>query len=169
MTATRVKIETTKGPLTLELDQEKAPETVQNFIQYVEDGFYVGTIFHRVIDGFMVQGGGLDADMNDKPTRAPIKNEADNGLGNLTATVAMARTSDPHSATAQFFINVQDNHFLDHKNPSPEGWGYCVFGRVAEGMDTVNAIKSTATTARGPMRDVPTEVIEITGATLEQE
>jgi peptidyl-prolyl cis-trans isomerase B (cyclophilin B) len=167
MTATRVKIETTMGVITLELDDEKAPDTVANFIQYVEEGFYAGTIFHRVIDGFMVQGGGLDAEMNNKPTRAPIKNEADNGLSNLTATVAMARTNDPHSATAQFFVNVQDNHFLDHKTPSAEGWGYCVFGRVVDGMDTVDAIKSVATTATGPMRDVPAEVIEITSATIE--
>jgi peptidyl-prolyl cis-trans isomerase B (cyclophilin B) len=105
--------------------------------------------------------------MNSKPTRAPIKNEADNGLSNLAATVAMARTGDPHSATAQFFINVKDNHFLDHKNPSPEGWGYCVFGRVVAGMDTINAIKSVATSSHGPMRDVPTEVIEITSAALD--
>lgn len=167
MTATCVKIDTTMGSVTLELDDEKAPETVANFIQYVEDGFYTGTIFHRVIDGFMVQGGGLDAEMNNRPTRAPIKNEADNGLSNLTATVAMARTNEPHSATAQFFFNVTDNRFLDHKNPSPEGWGYCVFGRVVEGMDTINAMKSVATTANGPMRDVPAEVIEITSAALE--
>jgi len=162
MSATRVKIETSMGPMTLELDHEKAPETVANFIQYVEDGFYTGTIFHRVIDGFMVQGGGLDTNMNHKPTRAAVKNEADNGLSNVTASVAMARTNDPHSATAQFFINVKDNHFLDHKSTSPEGWGYCVFGRVIEGMDTINAIKSVATSA-----DVPTEVIEITQATIE--
>jgi peptidyl-prolyl cis-trans isomerase B (cyclophilin B) len=167
MTATRVKIETTMGTITLELDDEKAPDTVANFIQYVEEGFYAGTIFHRVIDGFMVQGGGLDAEMNNKPTRAPIKNEADNGLSNLIATVAMARTNDPHSATAQFFVNVQDNLFLDHKAPSPEGWGYCVFGRVVDGLDTVDAIKSVATTTTGAMRDVPVEVVEITSATIE--
>jgi peptidyl-prolyl cis-trans isomerase B (cyclophilin B) len=169
MTATRVKFETTMGDVTLELDDDKAPETVANFIQYVDDEFYAGTIFHRVIDGFMVQGGGLDQEMNNKPTRAPIKNEADNGLSNLHATVAMARTNDPHSATAQFFINVKDNHFLDHKNPSPDGWGYCVFGRVIEGMDTVNAMKAVPTGSGGSMQDVPTEVIEITSAMIVRE
>jgi peptidyl-prolyl cis-trans isomerase B (cyclophilin B) len=117
----------------------------------------------------MVQGGGLDQEMNNKPTRAPIKNEADNGLSNLHATVAMARTNDPHSATAQFFINVKDNHFLDHKNPSPDGWGYCVFGRVIEGMDTVNAMKAVPTGSSGSMQDVPTEVIEITSAMIVRE
>lgn len=169
MSATRVTLETTMGLVTIELDEQAAPETTANFIQYVEDDFYRGTIFHRVIDGFMVQGGGLDADMNNKPTRAPIKNEANNGLSNETGTVAMARTGDPHSATAQFFINVQDNHFLNHKNETPDGWGYCVFGRVVSGMETVNAIKGVATTAKGPMRDVPSEVIEITGTRLERD
>jgi len=169
MTATRVTIETTMGAFTVELDEAKAPETAANFIQYVEDDFYTGTIFHRVIDGFMVQGGGLDAEMNNKPTRAPVKNEADNGLNNVIATVAMARTGDPHSATAQFFINVKDNHFLDHKSPSPEGWGYCVFGGVVEGMDTVEAIKAVATGSRGGMSDVPDEVIVITATTIERE
>jgi len=169
MTATRVTFETTMGAFTVELDEAKAPETAANFIQYVEDDFYTGTIFHRVIDGFMVQGGGLDAEMNNKPTRAPVKNEADNGLNNVIATVAMARTGDPHSATAQFFINVKDNHFLDHKSPSPEGWGYCVFGGVVEGMDTVEAIKAVATGSRGGMSDVPDEVIVITATTIERE
>ena len=169
MTATRVTFETTMGAFTVELDEAKAPETAANFIQYVEDDFYTGTIFHRVIDGFMVQGGGLDAEMNNKPTRAPVNNEADNGLNNVTATVAMARTGDPHSATAQFFINVKDNHFLDHKSPSPEGWGYCVFGGVVEGMDTVEAIKAVATGSRGGMSDVPDEVIVITATTIERE
>ena len=169
MSMTRVKLVTTMGDLTLELEDEKAPQTVANFIQYVEDEFYNGTIFHRVIDGFMVQGGGLDPEMNNKQTRAPIKNEANNGLRNLHATVAMARTNDPHSATAQFFINVKDNHFLDHKSPTPDGWGYCVFGRVVDGMDTVNEIKGVATGSSGPMRDVPTEVIEITNASVERE
>jgi peptidyl-prolyl cis-trans isomerase B (cyclophilin B) len=167
--ATRVRIETSVGIITLELEREKAPDTVENFVQYVEEGFYEGTIFHRVIDGFMIQGGGLDANMNTKNTRAAIKNEADNGLSNLNATLAMARTGDPHSATAQFFINVEDNHFLDHKEPSPDGWGYCVFGRVVEGMETVNAIKSVSTSSHGNMRDVPTDVIEIKGARVEQE
>ncbi|MDA0824150.1 MAG: peptidylprolyl isomerase [Proteobacteria bacterium] len=166
MTANRVKIETTMGSITLELDSAKAPNTVANFLQYVEDDFYTGTIFHRVIDGFMVQGGGLDAKMNNKPTQAPIKNEADNGLSNLDATVAMARTNDPHSATAQFFINVKDNLFLNHTSPTPDGWGYCVFGRVVDGYDTVSAMKTVETGTSGGMRDVPTQAIEIVGVTL---
>ena len=166
MTATSVKIDTTVGSFTLELDAEKAPATVANFLQYVADDFYKGTIFHRVIDGFMVQGGGLDTDMNNKVTRDPVKNEADNGLSNLTATVAMARTNDPHSATAQFFINVKDNHFLDHKGPSAEDWGYCVFAKVTDGMDTVNEIKGVATGSGGGMSDVPTEAIEITATAV---
>lgn len=169
MTTTRVNLATTMGDLTLELEDEKAPQTVANFVQYVDDDFYTGTIFHRVIDGFMVQGGGLDPEMNNKQSRAPIKNEADNGLSNLHATVAMARTNEPHSATAQFFINVKDNPSLDHKSPTADGWGYCVFGRVIDGMDTVNAIKGVSTGSSGPMRDVPTEVIEITSATVERE
>jgi len=168
MSATRVILDTTMGPITIELDEEKAPETTANFIEYVEADFYTGTIFHRVIDGFMVQGGGLDANMKNKATRAPIKNEANNRLSNETATVAMARTSDPHSATAQFFINVEDNHFLNHKNETPEGWGYCVFGRVVNGMDVVNSIKGVPTTSHGPMRDVPADPIEITSAVIER-
>ena len=169
MPAKRVNIETTLGKITLELDEDKAPQTVANFLKYVEDDFYRGTIFHRVIDGFMIQGGGLAADMSTKQTREPVENEADNGLGNDTATVAMARTNDPHSATAQFFINVQDNDFLNHKEPTPQGWGYCVFGKVVAGMETVTAIKSVPTTSRGPMRDVPAEPIEILSAELETE
>lgn len=167
MTDKRVTIETTMGSITIELDEGKAPNTAANFLQYVEDGFYVGTIFHRIIDGFMVQGGGLDAKMNNKPTRAPIENEANNGLSNALGTVAMARTNDPHSATAQFFINVKDNDFLDHKNPSPEGWGYCVFGRVVEGSDVVDKMKSVETGSSGGMRDVPTEAIEILSTIIE--
>lgn len=167
MTATRVKLETTMGPITIELDEEKAPNTAANFVEYANADFYTGTIFHRVIDGFMVQGGGLDAQMNNKKTGDPIKNEANNGLSNETATVAMARTGDPHSATAQFFVNVQDNLFLDHKNETPDGWGYCVFGRVVAGMETVNAIKAVPTGTSGGMRDVPVEPIEITGASVE--
>jgi peptidyl-prolyl cis-trans isomerase B (cyclophilin B) len=167
MTDKRVTIETTMGSITIELDEGKAPNTAANFLQYVEDGFYVGTIFHRVIDGFMVQGGGLDAKMNNIPTREPIENEANNGLSNSLGTVAMARTNDPHSATAQFFINVKDNDFLDHKNPSPEGWGYCVFGRVVEGSETVSAMKSVETGTGGGMRDVPTQPIEILSAIIE--
>ena len=166
MTANQVKIETTMGSITLELDSAKAPKTVANFLQYVEDEFYTGTIFHRVIDGFMVQGGGLDAKMNNKPTQAPLENEADNGLSNLDGTVAMARTNDPHSATAQFFINVKDNLFLNHSSPTPDGWGYCVFGRVVDGSDVVTAMKAVATGRSGGMGDVPTTPIEILGVTL---
>jgi peptidyl-prolyl cis-trans isomerase B (cyclophilin B) len=169
MSATRVTLETTMGLITIEVDAEAAPDTAANFIQYVEDDFYTGTIFHRVIDGFMVQGGGLDAEMNNKTTRDPIKNEANNGLSNETGTVAMARTGDPHSATAQFFINVQDNQFLDHKSETPDGWGYCVFGRVVAGMETVNAIKGVTTASNGPMRDVPADVIEINSTRIEND
>jgi len=169
MTGKRVKLETTMGSITIELDEEKAPNTTANFLQYVDDGFYVGTIFHRIIDGFMVQGGGLDANMNNKSTRAPIENEANNGLGNTNGTVAMARTNDPHSATAQFFINVKDNDFLNHQSPSPEGWGYCVFGRVVAGSDTVTSMKSVETGTSGGMRDVPTTPIEILSAVVEPE
>jgi peptidyl-prolyl cis-trans isomerase B (cyclophilin B) len=155
------------GRIVLELDAAKAPATVSNFLQYVEDGFYDGTIFHRVIDGFMIQGGGLEADLRVKATRGPIENEADNGLKNVAGSIAMARTGDPHSATAQFFINVNDNDFLDHRDPSPDGWGYCVFGRVADGMDTVDAIKAVATSARGSMQDVPVEPVTITEVCVE--
>jgi peptidyl-prolyl cis-trans isomerase B (cyclophilin B) len=167
MTGKRVKIDTTMGSITIELDDEKAPITAANFLQYVEDGFYVGTIFHRIINGFMVQGGGLDTKMNNIPTRDPIENEANNGLSNSAGTVAMARTNDPHSATAQFFINVKDNDFLDHKNPSPDGWGYCVFAKVVEGSETVTAMKSVATGTSAGMSDVPTESIEILSAIIE--
>lgn len=163
---TRVRLETTLGELTLELDAEKAPETTRNFLEYVTSGFYDGTIFHRVINGFMIQGGGMDRDMNQKPTRAPIQNEADNGLGNALGTIAMARTSDPHSATAQFFINVKDNDFLDHSGKTSNGWGYCVFGKVIEGMATVDAIKAVATGRHGPHQDVPTEPVEIVSASV---
>lgn len=162
----RVKIETNVGDISLELDSEKAPATVANFLNYVEDGFYTGTIFHRVIDGFMIQGGGLDGDLRQKSTKDSIENEANNGLSNAIGTIAMARTSDPHSATAQFFINVSDNTFLDHKDTSEQGWGYCVFGRVIDGMDTVNKIKSVTTTMRNHMGDVPEDNIEILGASV---
>ena len=154
------------GDISIELDDEKAPKTVANFLAYVEDGFYNGTIFHRVIDGFMIQGGGFNADMNQKPTKGNVDNEANNGLSNGIGTIAMARTSDPHSATAQFFINVSDNTFLDHKDQSEQGWGYCVFGRVTDGMDTVNKIKEVQTTVRNHMRDVPQENVEITSAAV---
>jgi peptidyl-prolyl cis-trans isomerase B (cyclophilin B) len=156
-----VRMETNKGVITLELDREEAPETVANFVEYAKAGFYDGTIFHRVIPGFMIQGGGFTTDMKQKAARAPIKNEAGNGLKNTTGTIAMARTSDPHSATAQFFINVTDkNGFLDHTSPTPQGWGYCVFGRVTDGMDVVHAIEHVQTGNRSGMQDVPlTEVV----------
>ena len=166
MSGPQVRIETNFGDFTLELDSEKAPNTVANFLSYVEDGFYDGTIFHRVIDGFMVQGGGMDADMNQKSTKDAIKNEANNGLSNSIGTVAMARTSDPDSATAQFFVNIADNTFLDHKDVSEQGWGYCVFGLVIDGMDTVNKIQSVETTVRNHMRDVPAENVEIKSAVI---
>ena len=169
MTAPLVKLETNFGDISIELDTDKAPNTVANFLSYVEEGFYNGTIFHRVIDGFMIQGGGLDADLRQKSTKDAIENEANNGLSNAVGTIAMARTSDPHSATAQFFINVADNTFLDHKDPSPQGWGYCVFGRVADGMDTVNKIKAVTTTVRKHMQDVPEENVEITNAQVVSE
>ena len=166
MAAPLVKLATNFGDISVELDDAKAPKTVANFLAYVEDGFYNGTIFHRVIDGFMIQGGGFDADMNQKPTKGNVDNEANNGLSNGIGTIAMARTSDPHSATAQFFINVSDNTFLDHKDQSEQGWGYCVFGRVTDGMDTVNKIKEVQTTVRNHMRDVPQENVEITSAAV---
>ncbi len=150
-------LHTNHGDITLELDAENAPATVANFLQYVRNGHYDNTIFHRVIDGFMIQGGGMTPGMKEKKMRAPIANEAGNGLKNKRYTVAMARTSDPHSATAQFFINVADNVFLDHKGPSPQGWGYCVFGRVAAGQDVVDRIKGVATANSGFHQDVPKE------------
>jgi peptidyl-prolyl cis-trans isomerase B (cyclophilin B) len=164
---TRVKLATTSGDITLELNSSAAPETAQNFLNYVESGHYAGTIFHRVINGFMVQGGGMDRDMQERATNASVKNEANNGLGNDEGTVAMARTSDPHSASAQFFINVKDNDFLNHTAETQSGWGYCVFAKVVDGMDTVNTIKAVATSNRGAHQDVPTEPIEIISATVE--
>ena len=155
-----VEMQTNHGTIVLELDAKRAPKTVENFIQYAKDGYYDGTVFHRVRPGFMIQGGGFEVDMNQKPTRDPVKNEADNGLKNETGTIAMARTNDPHSATAQFFINVKDNTFLNHSSPSPQGWGYCVFGRVTDGMDVVHAIEKVATGNKGFHQDVPvTDVI----------
>ncbi len=148
-----ITLTTNFGDIVLDLDTAAAPETCANFEQYVTDGHFDGTIFHRVIDGFMIQGGGFTLDMAQRPTRAPIRNEAANGLKNLTGTIAMARTSDPHSATAQFFINVADNRFLDH--PGQDGWGYCVFGKVVSGMEVVNNIKSVATTNRMGHQNVP--------------
>jgi peptidyl-prolyl cis-trans isomerase B (cyclophilin B) len=156
-----VKLHTTLGVITLELDEAKAPITVKNFLEYVNSGFYSNTIFHRVIDGFMLQGGGFEPGMKQKSTRAPIKNEADNGLKNLAYTVAMARTPSPHSASSQFFINAADNDFLNYSGPSPESWGYCVFGRVVEGKDIVDQIKKVATSAQGMHDDVPVEDVVI--------
>ena len=158
---TTVKMETSQGTIILELDGDNAPNTVANFITYVNEGFYDGTIFHRVISNFMIQGGGFTADMSQKTTHDPIQNEANNGLKNDTGTIAMARTSDPHSATAQFFINVKDNEFLNFSSETQQGWGYAVFGKVAEGMDVVDAIKNVATTSNGPYQDVPAETITI--------
>ena len=159
-----IVLKTSKGALTIELFAKEAPETVANFLAYVDSGFYKGTIFHRVINGFMIQGGGFTPDMQQKPTRAPIKNEAANGLKNTRGTLAMARTSDPHSATAQFFINVVDNAFLDFRSPDPRGIGYCVFGKVVGGLDVVDAIKGVATGNRGMLQDVPVETVEILDA-----
>jgi len=146
---TMIKLETSMGDIVIELDDEKAPKTAANFRQYVEEGHYDGTIFHRVMDGFMIQGGGYDANMVEKKTRAPIENEASNGLGNKKYTLAMARTNDPHSATAQFFINVKDNDFLNFRAPAGQGWGYAVFGRVVEGTDVVDKIKGVPTGSYG--------------------
>jgi peptidyl-prolyl cis-trans isomerase B (cyclophilin B) len=159
-----VILHTTMGDIGIELDAENAPATVANFLQYVRDGHYDNTVFHRVIDGFMVQGGGFTPGMKQKPTRAPVANEAGNGLKNVKYSVAMARTSDPHSATAQFFINVADNAFLDYKGPSPQGWGYCVFGKVVEGTDVVDRIKDVPTGSAGMHQDVPREDVVITKA-----
>ena len=161
-----VKMETTKGVITLELDGNKAPETVANFVEYAKAGFYDGTVFHRVIPGFMVQGGGFDTDMKQKKTNAPVKNEADNGLKNDTGTVAMARTSDPNSATAQFFINVKDNDFLNHSSPTPQGWGYTVFGKVTDGMDAVRSIEKVKTATNHGMQDVPMMEVVIRKVTV---
>jgi cyclophilin family peptidyl-prolyl cis-trans isomerase len=160
----RVEFQTTKGSFTVELEPEKAPITTENFLGYVRDGYFVDTTFHRVIPNFMVQGGGLTADMREKPgDKQPIQNEADNGLKNERGTLAMARTSDPHSATSQFFINVKDNDFLDHRSKDMRGWGYAVFGRVVDGMDVVDAIVAVPTTSKAGHQDVPAEPIVITG------
>ncbi|KAB2937920.1 MAG: Peptidyl-prolyl cis-trans isomerase cyp18 [Rhodocyclaceae bacterium] len=156
-----VKLHTNFGTIVLDLDAAKAPETVKNFLAYVGAGHYDNTIFHRVIDGFMIQGGGFEPGMQQKPTNAPIQNEAANGLKNDRYTIAMARTGDPHSATAQFFINVKDNAFLNHTAPGGQGWGYCVFGKVVEGMDVVDKIKSVGTGSKGFHQDVPVEDVVI--------
>ncbi|MEQ5802039.1 peptidylprolyl isomerase [Halomonas sp. H10-9-1] len=163
-----IVLQTTYGDISVELDHEKAPKTAANFEQYVRDGFYDGTLFHRVIEGFMIQGGGFDEEFNQKPTRDPIENEADNGLANDKGTLAMARTQDPHSATAQFFINVADNTFLNHSGKSIQGWGYCVFGRVVDGMDVVEKIKNVETTRRGMHADVPAQDVLIEKAYVKE-
>jgi peptidyl-prolyl cis-trans isomerase B (cyclophilin B) len=161
-----VKLHTTHGTITLELDTERAPETTKNFLQYVKDGHFDNTVFHRVIDGFMIQGGGFEPGMRQKPTRSPVKNEADNQLKNAAYTVAMARTSDPHSATAQFFINAADNEFLNYTASTPQGWGYCVFARVIEGNDVVDKIRKVKTGQRGMHQDVPVEDVIIQRAEI---
>ncbi len=161
-----VKLTTNFGDITLELNAEKAPITVANFLQYVEDGFYTNVIFHRVINGFMIQGGGFDTNMKQKKTLAEIKNEADNGLTNDKYTIAMARTSVPHSASSQFFINVGDNDFLNHTAPTSSGWGYCVFGKVVEGMDVVDKIRAVKTASKAGHQDVPVEAVIIEKATV---
>jgi len=159
-----VRLKTNHGIISLELDAEKAPLTTANFLEYVNSGHYNGTIFHRVIDGFMIQGGGFEPGMSQKPTRAPIKNEADNGLKNGAYTIAMARTPDPHSASAQFFINVANNDFLNFSSPTPQGWGYCVFGKVVEGQDVVDKIKKARTGNKAGHQDVPVEDVVIESA-----
>lgn len=162
----QVKLSTSYGDIILDLDADKAPATVENFIDYVRSGFYDGTIFHRVINGFMIQGGGFEPGMSQKPTRSNIRNEADNGLKNDTGSIAMARTPDPHSASSQFFINVNDNDFLNFRAATQQGWGYCVFGSVTEGMDVVNKIKEVATTNRSGHGDVPVDDVLITSAVV---
>ena len=161
MPAAYVMMTTTVGPMTIELDADRAPKTVENFLSYVADGFYDGTIFHRVIDNFMIQGGGFTADMEQKSTQAPIENEANNGLKNQRGTIAMARTQDPHSATAQFFINVQDNDFLNHTGENMQGWGYAVFGKVTDGEEVLDKIRGVQTSSQAGHQDVPVEPIII--------
>lgn len=167
-TSQRVTLQTNHGDILIELDAEKAPNTVANFLTYVNEGFFDGTVFHRVINNFMIQGGGFDVDMKQKSTKAPIQNEANNGLKNEPYTLAMARTSDPHSATAQFFINVANNDFLNFTSPTPNGWGYAVFGKVVEGTEIVDKIKGVKTGNRGFHQDVPAEAVIIEKATLAQ-
>ena len=166
MPAAHILMTTTVGPMTLELDADNAPKTVENFLSYVSSGFYDGTIFHRVINNFMVQGGGFTADMDQKATQAPIENEANNGLKNARGTIAMARTQDPHSATAQFFINVQDNDFLNHTGENMQGWGYAVFGKVTEGEDVLDKIRCVQTGSQAGHQDVPVEPIIIESVTV---
>ncbi len=161
MPAAHVTIATTVGQMTLELDADNAPKTVENFLAYASSGFYDGTIFHRVINNFMIQGGGFTTDMEQKPTQAPVDNEANNGLKHERGTIAMARTQDPHSATAQFFINVQDNDFLNHTGENMQGWGYTVFGKITQGEDVLDKIRCVQTGSQGGHQDVPTEPIII--------
>lgn len=162
-----ITLKTNLGDIVIELDYDKAPETAKNFEDYVKSGFYKGTVFHRVIKGFMVQGGGLESDLSQKETNAPIKNEADNGLKNDRGTIAMARTQDPHSATAQFFINTVNNDFLNFRSKDLNGWGYCVFGKVVKGMEVVDKIEKSKTTTVSYYQDVPVEAIEILDAQVE--
>ncbi|RKF48883.1 peptidylprolyl isomerase [Paraburkholderia fungorum] len=161
-----VELHTNHGVIKLELDAEKAPKSVENFLNYVKAGHYNNTVFHRVIDGFMIQGGGFEPGMKQKPTAEPITNEANNGLKNVNGSIAMARTNDPHSATAQFFINVNDNDFLNHSSPTPQGWGYAVFGKVVEGLDIVEKIKKVKTGSKGFHQDVPAEDVVIEKAVI---
>ncbi|NML97002.1 peptidyl-prolyl cis-trans isomerase [Paraburkholderia sp. RP-4-7] len=161
-----VELHTNHGVIKLELDAEKAPKSVENFLNYVKAGHYDNTVFHRVIDGFMIQGGGFEPGMKQKPTAEPIINEANNGLKNVNGSVAMARTNDPHSATAQFFINVNDNDFLNHSSPTPQGWGYAVFGKVVEGLDIVEKIKKVKTGSKGFHQDVPADDVVIEKAVI---
>lgn len=162
-----VRMQTSKGTILLELDADKAPVTVANFLEYAKSGFYDGTIFHRVIPGFMIQGGGFESGLSQKSTNAPIKNEADNGLKNELGTIAMARTPDPDSASSQFFINVKDNAFLNYSAPTSQGWGYCVFGKVVDGLDVVREIEKVATGNSGGHQDVPVEDVIIETVTVE--
>ncbi|MBF8719999.1 MULTISPECIES: peptidylprolyl isomerase [Pseudomonas] len=162
----KVKLSTNHGDIVLQLDAEKAPKTTENFVQYVKDGHYNGTVFHRVINNFMIQGGGFEAGMKQKPTRAPIQNEADNGLKNAKYSIAMARTMEPHSASAQFFINVADNDFLNHSGKNVQGWGYAVFGEVIEGRDVVDAIKGVSTGSKAGHQDVPKDDVIIEKAEI---
>lgn len=162
-------LETNQGNIAIKLAADKTPATAENFKNYVKQGYYNGTIFHRVIDGFMIQGGGFEPGMQQKKSGEPIDNEADKGLSNKRGTISMARTSDPHSATAQFFINVKDNAFLDHKNKTTDGWGYCAFGEVVEGMDIVDKIKAVGTTFRAGHQDVPENDVVITKAFIKED
>nr|WP_265088384.1 peptidylprolyl isomerase [Psychrobacter immobilis] len=161
-----VELDTNMGAIVIELNEKKAPKTVENFLNYVKSGHYDGTIFHRIIDGFMIQGGGMDAEMNEKATNAPVENEADNGLKNDKGTIAMARTQDPHSATSQFFINVKDNDFLNHSGKNMQGWGYTVFGKVTSGMDVIEKMRGVPTGRFGMHADVPKEPVVINSATI---